>query len=351
MVRRQNSGWMRRAVIASSCLLVVGASPAQADIINVPDDYPTIQEAIDAAADGDEVVLAEGEYFENIDLDGKAITLRSTDPADAAVIANTIINGGGVATVVTCNSSEGPNTVLNGLVITNGNGGSEGGGLYCHAGPTVMNCTFSENTAERGGAIDCTGYLILQNCVFSENTADLGGAICSRYYPFVTNCTFINNTAEYGGGVFVMSDSIEMTGCTFIGNVATPAEPYAAGSAIHSVGGIFRLHYCTFIGNSSTHVGGGLYIMGLTGTVANCRIVGNRPVGLYTEYCAPTLSHCTICGNEEAEIHGNYGDAGNNIIGPHPPPPEPACPADIDGDGDVDTADLLALLAAWGMCP
>jgi hypothetical protein len=27
------------------------------------------------------------------------------------------------------------------------------------------------------------------------------------------------------------------------------------------------------------------------------------------------------------------------------------CPGDIDEDGDVDTADLLALLAAWGACP
>jgi predicted outer membrane repeat protein len=355
-----------RSVLGSAQAALVGAmlfwpaapweKPAGADIINVPDDYPTIHEAIDAADDGDEVVIAPGEYFENIDLLGKAITVRSTDPKDAAVIAGTIINGGGVTSVVTCHSSEGPDTVLNGLVITNGHAAFEGGGLSCQASPTVINCTFSDNTAEAmGGGIRCDGYATLRNCTFSRNTAQVGGAICSSGYPFVTNCAFIGNTAVAGGGVAhidVGMWAVTMTGCTFIGNVATHDSPTAVGGAIHVSCGMFELSDCTFIDNSSTHIGGGLYFgISSFATVANCRIVGNRPVGLYAEDCSPTLSHCVICGNGEAEINGQYVDGGNNIIGPHPPPPRPACPADIDGDGDVDTTDLLALLAAWGMCP
>ena len=44
-------------------------------------DHPfdAIQEALDAAADGDEIAVAPGTYDEAIDLLGKAVTLYSTD--------------------------------------------------------------------------------------------------------------------------------------------------------------------------------------------------------------------------------------------------------------------------------
>ena len=93
------------ARMAAAILLAV--STAQAAIINVPGDEPTIQAGINAAVNGDVVIVAQGEYFENIDFNGKAITVRSTDPNDPVVVMATIINGGGSGTVVTCNSGEG----------------------------------------------------------------------------------------------------------------------------------------------------------------------------------------------------------------------------------------------------
>ncbi len=78
----------------ASVVAVAVFSSAHADIINVgPGD--SIQDAIDAAMDGDEIVVAEGTYLEAIDFLGKAITVRSTDPADPVVVANTIIDGTG----------------------------------------------------------------------------------------------------------------------------------------------------------------------------------------------------------------------------------------------------------------
>ncbi|MCH8913306.1 MAG: hypothetical protein IIA33_07020, partial [Planctomycetes bacterium] len=61
--------------------LLVCAS-ASAGIITVPGDYPTIQAAINASQDRDEVVVSPGTYFENISFVGKDITVRSTDPLD-----------------------------------------------------------------------------------------------------------------------------------------------------------------------------------------------------------------------------------------------------------------------------
>ncbi len=56
------SSFPTSAVAAISFCLIGGTSPAAADILHVPGDYPTIQAGIDAAVNGDEVVVADGIY-------------------------------------------------------------------------------------------------------------------------------------------------------------------------------------------------------------------------------------------------------------------------------------------------
>ena len=94
--------------------------------INVPGDFGTIQAAIADAGtvNGDEIIVSPGTYLEAINFNGKAITLRSAsgDPAD------TIIDGGGNGSVVTCDSGETSTTVLDGFTITNGSA-TYGGGM------------------------------------------------------------------------------------------------------------------------------------------------------------------------------------------------------------------------------
>ncbi|MHC4195283.1 MAG: hypothetical protein ACYSQZ_04975, partial [Planctomycetota bacterium] len=89
---------MKKLVFAFTCLLL--AFQCSAEIIVVePDgsgDQPTIQAAIDAAYEGDEVVLSIGTYTgdgnRDIDPNGKAVTIRSTNPNDPNIVAATIIN-------------------------------------------------------------------------------------------------------------------------------------------------------------------------------------------------------------------------------------------------------------------
>ena len=72
------------------------ASAAQAAQLLVPVDYLTIQQAVDAAVDGDEILIAPGVYqgaggsVPVVDLLGKSLTLRATGSVD-----ETIIDGGG----------------------------------------------------------------------------------------------------------------------------------------------------------------------------------------------------------------------------------------------------------------
>jgi serine protease len=99
------------ALVIAPCVL--------ASTIQVPKDQPTIQGGIDAAIDGDMVLVAPGTYYENIDFKGKAITVTSSGGPKV-----TTMDGGQVNQVVTFASGEGPSSVLSGFTIQNGRSGS-----------------------------------------------------------------------------------------------------------------------------------------------------------------------------------------------------------------------------------
>jgi len=73
-------------------LIIFLGTIVRAEIINIPADFETIQEGIDAAADGDTVVVAPGEYFETLSVN-KGIVLASQyifNP-DTSIISQTIM--------------------------------------------------------------------------------------------------------------------------------------------------------------------------------------------------------------------------------------------------------------------
>jgi len=181
----------------SANIITVGPSGA---------DYTKIQDAIDNANNGDEIIVSQGTYTENIDFKGKNITLRSTNPKDSNVVANTIIDGNLAGAVVTFKGTENETCVLSGFYITKGNS-SEGNGIrgnyskatiqnnvlynnrgysaaaICKLSGTIRNNTILNN---RAGFYQCTGIII--NNLIQNNTG------YASYGFYDCDGTIINNT-------------------------------------------------------------------------------------------------------------------------------------------------------------
>ncbi len=90
---------------------------ASGRLVDARFDAPSsIQSRIDAARDGDVIVVAPGTYTENLTFRGKRVTVRSENPSDPDTVARTIIEGG-TSTAVTFNQGEGVGSVLDGFTI------------------------------------------------------------------------------------------------------------------------------------------------------------------------------------------------------------------------------------------
>ncbi len=184
-------------------------------LLNVPADFTTIQAAIDAAVDGDVVLVEDDTYYENINFKGKAITVTSRFyvDGDTSHISNTIINGSqhtnpDSGSVVYFTSGEDTNSVLCGFTITGGSGTK----------------IISNNLTLKGGAgirMLLSGGIV-ENNIITENTlqgaADIHfgagmSAICnSGNYILVRENTFKNNSiiaeqgASWGAGIGITTE-------------------------------------------------------------------------------------------------------------------------------------------------
>jgi len=266
------------------------STPTQTQIpipaLLVPDAYPGIQAAIDAAEDGDVIIIPLGTYNENIDFSGKNITLRSTDPGDPEVVAATVIEGGGNGSVVTFQSSETVDARLEGFTITNGSNANGGGiAVVENSSPIITSNTISGNQAENSGGgifISDNSSPTISGNVISSNWAKGGGGIgVHNSEPMIQNNTISKNTAEWlGGGITVHNSSLTISENTISSNLAeTAGGIHISGNSSPTISGN------TISDNQANFFGGGIFVRGNS---------------------SPTISDNTISGNE-AESFGGGG--------------------------------------------
>ena len=172
-----------RLVCVALCFFpLVRATTAVADTIRVPADAPTIQIAIQKAQPFDLIIVAPGTYHEAIDLSGKVITVQSEDPNDPAVVASTIIDAGGLGTVVSFSGgADHIDTLLAGFTLRNGITGIEGHG----SGARVHDCVITANSSN--GVDDLDGELA------RSQVTDNGGIGIVNCDGVISQCTISGN--------------------------------------------------------------------------------------------------------------------------------------------------------------
>ena len=166
--------WPAAGFLLLACMSLAVVLPGTSSagvVIHVPGDKPTIQAGIDAAVNGDSVLVAPGVYPELIDFHGKTITLASEQGARV-----TTIDGQLLGTVITMQSGEGPATVVQGFTITRGSATFGAGAYVQGTAPTFRQNIFLDNQQGTGGfgaAIGgFSGSPVIESNEFAGNTCD-----------------------------------------------------------------------------------------------------------------------------------------------------------------------------------
>ena len=308
---------MKNVIIIICLMVYVPAVCVLGAELVVPSQYPTIQTAIDAAVNGETVIIAPGTYTGpgncDIDFNGKAITVRSIDPNDPNIVAATIIDCNGTKAEphrgFYFHCGEDSNSILDGFTVINGYAEYGGGAIYFStSNPTLFNCTFSNNVANHyGGAMyfDQSSPKLI-NCMISENKAvyNSGGGLCLwRSYPIISNCIFTgNSSAGEGGGICLWSSAPIIRCCKIVGN--STYDDRGNGGGIKCWDSNPLILSCVISGNSAV-VGGGGIACGYQSSpqIVGCDITGNTAVGygggLYVYWWScPEVHNCILYWNE-----------------------------------------------------
>ena len=247
-----------KSTVAGFVLLTGWGLALSAQVILIPEDRPTIQEGIDAASDGDTILIEENTYFENINFRGKAITVASRYlvDGDTSHISKTIIDGSrpanpDTASVVTLWSGEDTTSILCGLTIRGGSGTlvdsihgpalaimsaakyvAGGGILIYNSGGKIVNNVIINNRIEgiiegvRGGlgagisaSVNHGHQAVIRNNIISGNAMDQrnghGGGIGLHGGPFLVEHNQIRNNQidvlgmAAGGGIMFEFEGVE----------------------------------------------------------------------------------------------------------------------------------------------
>lgn len=255
--------------------------------------FDAIQEAIDAAEYEGTVIILSGTYSgegnRDLDFKGKTITVRSTDPNDSSIVAETVIDCNGSETDphrgFVFNNYETRQSIVAGLTITGGYN-ETGGGIFFgkSTAPTMINCIFSENQAYCGGAVYCyNANPELINCEFINNSSAAAGGALYCYVDYVEcdsvleDCLFQGNTTIYNGGAIYNSGPINalLTNCIFTEN----ASSGGGGAVRNTYYANTTFTNCIFSKNQAQTYGGGIRgSIDSKITITNCTFSSNMAI-------------------------------------------------------------------------
>ncbi len=226
-------------------------------------DFTTIQAAIDASKNRDTILVAPGIYVEDINFNGKTLTLRSTGGAPVTTIK-------GSSYAIRTVSGETSETVIQGFTIT-----SNSYGIYASASdPRILECVISSGSGNYGVYATNAADVLFQDTSFQNNHMSYTLYADKNSRITIEGSSFSNNVSRHGGGIYLTSGATAtITNTTFTNNQASSGY----GGAIYTSGaGELKLEGCTFSRNQGSH-GGALWIETSTyrTIVRNCEFYAN----------------------------------------------------------------------------
>jgi len=336
------------------------------NILYVPQEYPSIQAGINAAVNGDTVLVADSTYYENINFKGKAITVAShfLMDGDTSHISHTIIDGSQLShpdsgSVVYFISGEDTNSVLCGFTITGGTGTPSsnwnarvGGGIYvCSSGARIIYNHIQNNSLDYsggayGGGIECDDsgdpvhYSIIQNNKIRSNSINCvedpyGGGV-----ELWSNGRIIDNQVSdnsifsenfgrcHGGGIFCGSaDTLNRRFVLVDGNVIENNQAFSSNANWGGYGGGLYINRSDAHVTNNTiqynEVSGGLncvaagmamWASGDTSVIRGNLILENRVVSGNCFGGGLQLHTVPSVIVEQNRIEGNEGSNGGGIV-------------------------------------
>ena len=298
-----------------------------AEVLNVPGTYSTIQAGINAATEGDTVLVEPGTYQENINYNGKNITVASlfiTNP-DTAIISQTTIDGNFQGSVVIFDNGEDSTAVLQGFTLINGFNFGGGGGIMCNSSssPLLKNLKITNNIGGVGGGLFCFGGTRPQlvEVIFKNNSAinSGGGIYCESNVEISLKHVLIsvNVSNQNGGGIYLKNNtSANLFDVTVDGN-----------TAVSFGAGLYGLTKCTFflenvriMQNECEQDGGGLYLSdSSTATLLEDSLISNSAGsggGIYCENNSNLIVSSTLIKDNIVDFYGGgiYCDGSNTVL-------------------------------------
>ncbi len=292
-------------------------------LLYVPENYATIQEAINWACDGETVLIADGNYIgdgnRDIDFLGKAITVQSENGPESCIIDCQGTEEDPHRAFI-FDSGETHDSVLSGITIINGfasvnrifgeidiydEKSISGGAIFCKdSSPTIQNCRFQDNRAWLwkttttqgisntvyagvGGAVACYGgQVIIEDCIFQRNRAlDSAGAIsCINGDINISNCVLKQNIANTiitfqglseglgsGGAIVCENASMILKGSVLERNITQ-----SRGGAVMLRNSPVDISNCIFSANQSEYIAGAIYLTQSECFILNSTFCGNN---------------------------------------------------------------------------